>query len=173
MQTKEIFEFLKTNFPDINLELKEIPVDPYILVPADKLLTLCEFLYNDENLSFDSLVLQSGLDLADGKKVTLPDGTWEYEGGNLCSVYHLYSFKHNHSLVLKVIVPKDNPHVPSVEKIWHSAEYMERETYDVIGIIFDGHHDLRRILLPYDWEGHPLRKDYKVPEFYQGMKVPY
>jgi len=72
-----------------------------------------------------------------------------------------------------VRVPKDNPHVPSVESVWKTANWHEREAYDLIGVVFDGHPDLRRILLPDDWEGHPLRKDYKVPEFYNGMKVPY
>lgn len=173
MTNKEIFDILKNVFPDVNCELKVINVDSFILIPSEDLIKISKFLYYDEKLNFDSLVLQSGLDLADGKKVTLSDGTWEFDGGNLASVYHLFSMKHFHSLIIKVIVPKSNPKVPSVEKIWRSAEYMERETYDVIGIVFEGHHDLRRILLPYDWDGHPLRKDYKVPEFYQGMKVPY
>ncbi|MEX0602057.1 MAG: NADH-quinone oxidoreductase subunit C, partial [Bacteroidota bacterium] len=68
---------------------------------------------------------------------------------------------------------KEQPHIQSVSGVWGTANWHEREAYDLIGIVFDGHPDLRRILLPYDWEGHPLRKDYKVPEFYNGMKVPY
>jgi len=81
--------------------------------------------------------------------------------------------KHNHKLTLKVLLPRDNPVVPSVERVWRAADWHEREAYDLFGIIFEGHHNLKRILLPEDWEGHPLRKDYKVQEYYQGMKVPY
>jgi NADH-quinone oxidoreductase subunit C len=76
-------------------------------------------------------------------------------------------------IVLKASCAKDAPHVASVSLIWGTADWHEREAFDLMGIIFDGHPDLRRILLPADWEGHPLRKDYKVQEFYNGMRVPY
>ena len=92
---------------------------------------------------------------------------------NLAVVYHLYSYVHHHKLVVKVVVPKSNPVVKTVSDVWAAAEWHEREAYDLVGMTFEGHPDLRRILLPEDWEGHPLRKDYKVPEFYKGMKVPY
>ena len=94
-------------------------------------------------------------------------------GENVGVVYHLYSMKHKHKLVLKVVAPKTDPKVPSVEKIWRSADWHEREAYDLIGIQFVGHHNLIRILCPYDWEGHSLRKDYVAPENYHGMKVSY
>jgi NADH-quinone oxidoreductase subunit C len=94
-------------------------------------------------------------------------------GDNLGVVYHLYSMKLKHKLVLKIVAPKADPKVPSVEKIWRSADWHEREAYDLIGIVFEGHHNLIRILCPYDWEGHSLRKDYIAPETYHGMKVSY
>lgn len=81
--------------------------------------------------------------------------------------------KWNHKIVLKVNVTADDPHCASVEGVWRTADWHEREAYDMFGIIFDGHPDLRRILMPDDWEGFPLRKDFQVPEFYHGMKVPY
>ena len=88
-------------------------------------------------------------------------------------VYHLYSFVHYHKIILKVIVPKDNPVVQSVYDVWATAEWHEREAFDMVGMKYENHPDLRRILCPDDWEGYPLRKDYKVQEFYNGMKVPY
>ncbi|MFA6542090.1 MAG: NADH-quinone oxidoreductase subunit C, partial [Bacteroidota bacterium] len=87
--------------------------------------------------------------------------------------YHLYSMVHRHKFVLKVEVPTDAPNIPSVESVWKTANWHEREAFDMYGIQFSGHPDLRRILLPDDWEGYPLRKDYEVPEFYNGMRVPY
>jgi NADH-quinone oxidoreductase subunit C len=79
-----------------------------------------------------------------------------------------------HKLTIKVSASRENPQVKSVANIWRSADWNEREAYDLYGINFINHPDLRRILMPYDWEaGYPLRKDYKNPEFYQGMKVPY
>ena len=88
-------------------------------------------------------------------------------------VYELYAMTLAVHLRLKVRVSEDEGEVPTVSDIWPTANWHEREAYDMYGIIFDEHPDLRRILLPYDWEGHPLRKDYQVPEYYNGMKVPY
>ena len=89
-------------------------------------------------------------------------------------VYQLYSHPHNTRLCLRVPVNDRDPVVPTAEIIWQVANWHEREVFDMFGIRFQGHSDLRRILMPYDWEaGYPLRKDYKNPEFYKGMKVPY
>ena len=74
---------------------------------------------------------------------------------------------------MKVSALRENPEVESVESVWKCADWHEREAYDMYGFKFLNHPDLIRILMPYDWEGYPLRKDYKNPEFYQGMKVPY
>ncbi|MBU2446656.1 MAG: NADH-quinone oxidoreductase subunit C [Bacteroidetes bacterium] len=173
MTPQEILTILQEKFSNQTFELKENISEPILIVPAILLSDVAYFLRDDERLAFDSLMSLSGLDLADGEKKILEDGSFEYVGGNLASVYHLHSFNHNHKLTIKVIVPKDNPIIPSVERVWRTADYHEREAYDLFGIFFEGHHNLIRILLPYDWEGYPLRKDYKVPEFYQGMKVPY
>jgi len=88
-------------------------------------------------------------------------------------VYHLNSTKWNHKIVLKAEVTADNAHCQSVEAVWKTANWHEREAFDMYGVVFDGHPDLRRILMPDDWDGYPLRKDYQVPEYYHGMKVPY
>src|SRR5207245_661561 len=95
-------------------------------------------------------------------------------GKNLLGVvYHIASMKTKQKLTLKLEVAAEEAEVPSVWEVWPSANWHEREAFDLFGIRFSGHPDLRRILLPDDWDGHPLRKDFKVPEFYQGMKVPY
>ncbi len=173
MTIQEILEIIKEKFPQEEFEIKPNIGGEILVVPAKILRELCFFLRDDERLSFDSLMNLSGLDLADGEKKKLEDGTIEIVGGHLATVYHLYSMKHNHKLTLKVLLPRENPVVPSIERVWRAADWHEREAYDMFGIIFEGHHNLKRILLPEDWEGYPLRKDYKVQEFYQGMKVPY
>ncbi|MGC8595195.1 MAG: NADH-quinone oxidoreductase subunit C [Candidatus Kryptoniota bacterium] len=159
MNFNEINERLKAEFPDSILESKpDAFVDPYIVVKASDIKEICAFLSTSPDLKFDYLMSLSGMD---------------YNDGTLGVVYHIFSMEKKHRIVLKVKVKKDLPEVPSVESIWKSANWHEREAYDLFGIIFVGHPDLRRILLPYDWDGHPLRKDYKVQEYYQGMKVPY
>jgi NADH-quinone oxidoreductase subunit C len=88
--------------------------------------------------------------------------------------YNLESIgERHHKIAVKVKCTKEKNTVPSVAEIWRTAEWHEREAYDLVGIVFEGNPDLRRILCPEDWEGHPLRKDYKVAEFYHGIKVPY
>lgn len=156
METKEIFDYLSTLFPELELQLDEEV--PCIIVPREGIRDVALQVRDDEALRFDTLMCLSGVDGGDG---------------TLLAVYHLHSMPLGHKLTLKVVVQADDAHIPTVEKVWRIADWHEREAYDLIGIIFDGHRDLRRILLPYDWEGYPLRKDYEVPEFYNGMKVPY
>jgi NADH-quinone oxidoreductase subunit C len=76
--------------------------------------------------------------------------------------YHLFSTTRHHRLRLKVLINESDPHVPTVTGVWRTANWHERETFDLLGIIFDGHPDLRRILLPDDWQGHALRKDFPL-----------
>ena len=86
-------------------------------------------------------------------------------------VYHLYSISCNVSFALKVILPRENPEVDSLCSIWKSANWLEREVYDMFGIQFKNHPDLRRILMPNDWKGYPLRKDYEHEEKYRGIDI--
>ncbi|MBI5473223.1 MAG: NADH-quinone oxidoreductase subunit C [Ignavibacteriae bacterium] len=159
MIPQEICDALKAKFPDVIKETKiEGVFDPYVKVAPEKVKDIAQFLRDDDTLAFDSLMCLSGID---------------YTGGKFGVVYHLHSIKWNHKITLKVEATLENMHCQSVESIWKTANWHEREAFDMYGIIFDGHTDLRRILMPYDWEGHPLRKDYKVPEYYNGMKVPY
>jgi NADH-quinone oxidoreductase subunit C len=155
MSIQEILEKLKARFSEVSFELVETKVDPFIKVPAKYIAEVAAFLKEDEALAFDSLMCLSGVDYPN----------------TLTVVYHLFSFKHGHKLVLKVETPRDNPSVPTVENVWRTANWHEREAFDMFGIHFENHSDLRRILCPDDWEGYPLRKDYKTQEFYHGIRV--
>jgi NADH-quinone oxidoreductase subunit C len=84
-------------------------------------------------------------------------------------VYHLFSYAERHEICVKVETPRAAPHVPSVASLWPTANWLEREQFDLLGVVFDGHPDLRRILMPDDWVGHPMRKDYREPKAYRGM----
>ena len=84
--------------------------------------------------------------------------------GYLESVYHTYRLAGGPAFVFRARAPRDNPEIPSLVPVWPGADFQEREAYDLFGIVYEGHPDLRRILLPEDWEGWPLRKDYEMPE---------
>ncbi|GAB4371307.1 MAG: NADH-quinone oxidoreductase subunit C [Deltaproteobacteria bacterium] len=156
MDPKEIYNLLKGRFGDDILEHQEEGFSPsFAVVSPEKLPGIARFLRDEEVLSFDSLMCLSGVDYKERFAVA----------------YHLYSMTKRHTMGIKVFLPKETPSVPSVDAVWPAANFMERETYDLFGIDFPGSKDLRRILLPEDWEGHPLRKDYKYPEFYHGVKV--
>ncbi|WP_140936922.1 NADH-quinone oxidoreductase subunit C [Sphingobacterium lumbrici] len=91
-------------------------------------------------------------------------------------VYHLTSIPYQKQLTLKVFIANDRmaanlPEIPSVSAVWKTADWHEREAFDLMGVYFSGHPDLRRILLPDDWEGYPLRKDYEDPESYHGIAI--
>jgi NADH-quinone oxidoreductase subunit C len=159
MQEKEIFEKLTEEFGDKIIDLVEsAPSDTYITIKSDSILDVALALRDNNEFLFDYLSCLSGVD------------SNEY----FIVVYNLYSMKFGHRVTLKTYLHKDRPVVvPSVERVWRSADWHEREAFDMYGIQFEGHHNLIRILSPYDWEGHPLRKDYQTPEEYHGMKVPY
>lgn len=159
METQEIYDKLKKVFEDGIGDIKtDLPTYPFFFVTPDKVNAIALFLRDEESLQFDNLSCLSSVD---------------YDKDNLAVVYHLVSYALKHKLVIKTLIPKSNPVVNTVSDIWAAAEWHEREAYDLMGMTFEGHPDLRRILLSDDWIGHPLRKDYKVQEFYNGMKVPY
>ena len=172
---EEVFDLLKNRFGDSIIELKkDQPVEPFIIVDPLTIHKVSLFLREEEELLFDSLMNLSGVDDANGQSTNDEDGSLTITGGTLSVYYHIESTKLKHKLCLKTSAPRENPQVESVSEVWRHADWHEREAYDLIGIKFLNHPDLRRILMPYDWEaGYPLRKDYKNPEFYQGMKVPY
>jgi len=143
-------------------EVIEIPNStPFgVVVKQEALLSLCDQLHKNPASYFDMLSCITGVD----------NGP---ESGTMEVIYHLYSIPFNNSLALKVLLPRENPEVESVVSIWKSANWLEREIYDMFGIGFKNHPDLRRILMPADWKGYPLRKDYKHEEYYRGVKIEY
>jgi NADH-quinone oxidoreductase subunit C len=159
MTFQEIASRLSAAFGDAIVEVKsEGVVEPSVKVAPGRLRDVALALRNDPDFRFDYLMCLSGVDL--GKET-------------LGVVYHLSSMTHRHKVTLRTDVPAPEPKVPTVSDIWPTANWHEREAWDLFGILFTDHPDLRRILLPEDYPGHPLRKDFKVPEFYNGMKVPY
>ncbi len=176
MNTEEIYKILKEKFPNANLELDDsLPYEAFITWNGVELLEIATFLRDEKELLFDSLMNLSGVDDNNNKKIKNEDGTITVEPGTLSVYYHLHSMQLNHKVALKVSVPKETPKVESVESVWKTADWHEREAYDMFGIIFLNHPNLERILLPYDWEegSYPLRKDFETPEFYNGMRIPY
>ena len=147
MTATEILEYLKVAFPDAGFALDETEPEPLIVVPREHLQKVAQFLRDDEKLHFECLMCLSAIEMDD----------------ELHTVYNLYSMKHSHKVSLRCKVSKEDPVIPTVTFIWRTAEWHEREAYDLMGIIYDGHPDPRRILNPDDWEGHPLRKDY-IPQ---------
>jgi NADH-quinone oxidoreductase subunit C len=172
---EEIFELLKNEFGETTISIdKELPTEPIILIDPMMINKVGAFLRDKDELKLDSLMVLSGVDDANGTKIKDEDGVDIISGGTLSVYYHLHSTILKHKITLKVSSQRENPQVESVYNIWRTSDWHEREAFDMFGIIFLNHPDLRRILMPYDWEaGYPLRKDYKNPEFYQGMKVPY
>jgi len=168
-------------------------LDPWIEVSAEGLGEVALLLRDAPELLFDMLHCISAVDYheqskkpAKGKCKGKDEEKELAEQSNnepewqphIDVIYHLSSMVHRHRLVLKVILPrwKDGvegqlPEVPTVSDLWSTANWHEREVYDLSGIRFIGHNDLRRILCPEDWEGHPLRKDYQLPASYHGIET--
>ncbi|MCE7072060.1 NADH-quinone oxidoreductase subunit C [Dyadobacter sp. CY327] len=165
MTFQEISELVITTFSDKNFETDTKGPQPVLIVPVTDIYGICDFLYRDSRLYFDFLACVTAIDNG------LAAGTMEL-------IYNLTSIPYGHDLMLKTVFARSAegaplPVVSSVASIWRTADWHEREAYDLMGIHFEGHPDLRRILLPEDWNGHPLRKDYKVQDRYHGIYVRY
>jgi NADH-quinone oxidoreductase subunit C len=172
MQFREISDMLGRRFGAKVTGGNAEAIDPWIELVAEALLEVCRFLRDEPGLRFNMLLCVSGVDYVQADPKRKIEGEPRVE-----VIYHLLSLVHKHSLVLKVTLPrwKDGvegqlPEVPSVAGIWSGANWHEREVYDLMGVRFRGHPDLRRILCPEDWVGHPLRKDYQMPLEYHGIR---
>lgn len=154
VETAKVSAWLKENeFEHELIELDHLGVET-IKVEAEFLIPVSTALYA---YGFNYLQCQGGYDVGPGE--------------DLVSFYHLIKVSDNadrpEEVRLKVFLPRDNPTVPSVYWIWKSADWQERESYDMFGIVYEGHPNLKRILMPEDWVGWPLRKDYISPDFYE------
>lgn len=160
MPTAEVIRALQECFPELKLEAR--PLVTYadgrasdqlsVRVPPPRLLDVLRFLYRDPRTRFEQLC-----DLTCVDYLNYPDAEDRFG-----VIYSLLSLTHNHRLWIKAFVNDPGPELPSVTSIWKGAEWPEREVYDMFGIRFAGHPDLRRILLPQNFKDHPLRKDYPL-----------
>jgi NADH-quinone oxidoreductase subunit C len=150
MEPVQIAERIREKFPEEVIGTTEFGGQVSVFLKKDFIADICRFLHDSADLAMDYLVDLTAVDWL-GRKAP------RFE-----VVYHLYSMEHRHLIRLKAQVSGEDPAIDSVVSIWKGANWHERECYDMFGITFRGHPDPRRILLPEDWEGHPLRKDYPV-----------
>jgi NADH-quinone oxidoreductase subunit C len=155
MTTHEIHERLQARFGDDVGALSEAKVDAFAVVKRERIVEIARFLKTEPGLEMDFLEDLTAIDWPKRNVVEV--------------VYHLLSYRHRHSIVLKVEADRAAPSVPTVECVWKTANWFEREVYDLFGVDFPGHPDLRRIMLPDDWVGHPLRKDYQEAGGFHGI----
>ena len=162
MTFPEITSLLQEQF---TVEAVTTGMQPYLAIRPDELVAIGQFLRSDDRLFFDLLACVTAID--NGPELN----TMEV-------VYNLTSIPYAHDLMLKLTVARHNPddpdelpNVPSLAHVWRTADWHEREAFDLVGVRFTDHPDLRRILLPLDWVGHPLRRDYKEPDRYHGIST--
>jgi NADH-quinone oxidoreductase subunit C len=157
MEFDKIVEFIQSvNEGTAQVDSNTSP--PCVIIDSDKLVKACTELHQNSSVFFDMLSCVTGVD----------NGS---DSNTMEVIYQLYSIPFNASLMLKVILPRENPEIDSLSSVWKSANWLEREVYDMFGIRFKNHPDLRRILMPNDWEGFPLRKDYQHQELYRDIVV--
>jgi NADH-quinone oxidoreductase subunit C len=162
----EVADELERAFPEFGAAIEKVVVDRNELtlyVKRDHLRAVALTLRNTESLRFEMCMGVSGVHYPDEKD------------RELHAVYELLSLTHNRRIRLEVALPDSDPHLPSLVEVWGGVNWHERETFDMFGIIFDGHPGLTRILMPDDWQGHPQRKDYPlggIPVEYKGATIP-
>ena len=148
---------LINNITSINESIKyDEENNLFVLRDPSQWLDICKILFDSSNLKMDYLMCITSIDL---------------EQDGLALSYNFHSTELKHACEFMLLFTKETE-IPSVESIWKTADWHEREAFDMMGILFTGHPNMKRILLPEDWEGHPLKKDYKVQDYYHGMYIP-
>ena len=158
MTPEQIFKHLQTELGeeavfDFHADKKD--KDPWFQVSPYEIERVAEHLKTNDKLSFDYLECITGVDYPDLSQIHV--------------VFHVYSYSLRHRVVLKCFLDRADPVMPTLVHVYSTANWQERECYDLLGVLFEGHPDLRRLLLPDDWEGHPLRKDFEEKEDYHGI----
>ncbi len=175
MSVEEIFRYLREKFGEAVRPGDFTAIDPWIEIIPEAIADVCRFLRDDPALRFEMLHCITAVDYleVDEKKAAKASFVPHLE-----LIYHLSSLTLRHRLTLKVMLPRwrddvpgQLPRVPTVSDVWKTALWHEREVFDLSGVEFVGHPDLRRILCPEDWVGHPLRKDYQMPVEYHGIRA--
>jgi NADH-quinone oxidoreductase subunit C len=171
----EVAARLRRELPDAVAAVQLEAIDPWIELKPESLAPACRFLRDEPGLQFDFLNCLTAVDYLETDPKRAAKGAFE---PHMELVYHLSSVALKQRLTLKVRLPrwKDDspgqlPEIASVAGLWRTADWHEREVYDLSGVRFLGHPELRRILCPEDWEGHPLRKDYEMPLEYHGIRA--
>jgi NADH-quinone oxidoreductase subunit C len=175
MTPAEIATLLEAQFGPAVTGKKLDALDPFVTVDPAKLVDVCVFLRDDPRLKFELLNDITGVDYLETDAKKAPKAGFE---PHLEVLYHLSSFSFpGRRFTLKLILPRwkgdvvgQLPEVPTVSGVWKTADWHEREVYDLVGVFFTGHPNLVRILLNDDWVGHPLRKDYEFPLEYHGIR---
>jgi NADH-quinone oxidoreductase subunit C len=153
--TEKVSAVIAKKFPN-TIESDE--ENSHIQMKGKNWFEIAQYLRDNPDFLFDSLQCVTGYDFGENEDLEVR--------------YNLHSMTHNHAIEIRIKTDRNDPKVPSVEKVWRIGDWFERETYDMYGIVFEGHSNMTRILCPEDWEGWPLRKDYEVQETYHGIVVP-
>ena len=160
-QSKAAYDIIKARFGDAVSEFDANPTMPFFeVLDLSKWVDIALFMRDDSRLKFNYMACLSGVDYLEQNQL-----------GIVCNLESIGG--PTHRIAVKVKCQREGGSIPSVSCVWHTANWHEREAYDMYGMTFEGHPDLRRILCPEDWTGFPLRKDYQVQETYHGIKVPY
>ncbi len=185
MEQKAIYDLLAEKLGDGALGWHEDEIESWAEIAPAGIAVACAFLREDARLDFNQLMCLSGIDwdgydeAGKGKSVAIlgytaegqPETSDRVATGDFGVAYHLFSHGQRHKFTLRVRLPRSQAAVPTVSGIWPTAAWHEREAWDMVGITFTGHPDLRRMLLDDAWEGHPLRKDYQMPGHWAGVPL--
>jgi NADH-quinone oxidoreductase subunit C len=159
VMNERILNKLTAKLNNVVLESKEFRGELTIVVPKERVVEVCKFLKEEDELRFDLLADLCGIDMCTPTK-------------RFGVIYNLFSLTNNYRIRLKTFTEEENPKVPTVTGVWGTANWHEREAFDMFGIIFEGHPDLRRIYMPDEFEYHPLRKDFPLMGITGSLELP-